>query len=95
MSWHLIFLYLITLIILGEEYKLWSSSLRRFLQPPVTSSLFSILRPCGTTRKSGMIPGVRSVETTTAGLWRRPLTSNYRQVKNASAYCIYPLPYAP
>jgi hypothetical protein len=26
--------------ILGEEYKLWSSSLCSFLQPPVTSSLF-------------------------------------------------------
>jgi hypothetical protein len=25
---------------LGEEYKLWSSSLCSFLQPPVTSSLF-------------------------------------------------------
>jgi hypothetical protein len=36
---HLIILYLIILIILGEEYKLWISTLRNFLQPPVTSSL--------------------------------------------------------
>jgi hypothetical protein len=31
---------LISLIILAEEYKLWSSSLCSFPQPPVTSSLF-------------------------------------------------------
>jgi hypothetical protein len=31
---------IIFLIILREEYKLWSSSLCSFLQPPVTSSLF-------------------------------------------------------
>jgi hypothetical protein len=28
------------LIMLGEECKLWSSSLCSFLQPPITSSLF-------------------------------------------------------
>jgi hypothetical protein len=35
---HLILLALITLTILGEEYKPCSSSLCSFLQPPVTSS---------------------------------------------------------
>jgi hypothetical protein len=37
---HLILFGFIFLIILGEEYILWMSLLCKFLQPPVTSSLF-------------------------------------------------------
>jgi hypothetical protein len=38
---HLILLDLIFVIVLSEEWKLWSSSLCNFLQPPIISYLFS------------------------------------------------------
>jgi hypothetical protein len=45
---HIILPGLILLIILDKEYKLWRSSLCNFLQPPVTSFLFSPNIPLST-----------------------------------------------
>jgi hypothetical protein len=37
---HLILFHFVTLIMLGEQHKLWTFSLFLFLHPPVTSCLF-------------------------------------------------------
>jgi hypothetical protein len=60
-STHLILLYLITLIILGEEYKSRSSSLCSFLNRPVTCSIVRKHRQYWSSSEDEMLPKLHSL----------------------------------